>query len=96
MSIVVKCDKCEKEIASDETRVILTATRYELYDPAQAQQPTVTASAPPGTVVPGASTPTAVPQRLPGSDREFVAMPAFEGQLEMHDNCWKEWIKQTG
>lgn len=106
MSIVVKCDRCGKEIVDDDERVIFTATKYTLYDPnnlpAVAAPPGTTGvpgvdpSMPPGTIVaPPTPTPPLgqpFPLSLAGSTRQFVAQQAFDGQLEMHLACWEEWI----
>lgn len=95
MSIVVKCDRCEKELADDDERVILTAMVYTLYDPDNPPEaPAVDASQPPGRIVPSASTQQTVPMALTGSTRQFIGKPAFNGQIEMHLSCWEEWFAE--
>lgn len=95
MSIVVKCDKCGKQIADDENRVILQATRYTVLDQESATQTQpVVASAPPGTMTPPAAGNSLPVAAVPGSSTLFTTVPAFDGQLEMHEKCWDEWINQ--
>lgn len=95
MSLVVVCDKCGRKIEDDQNRVILVATRYTLADEqaqAAAAPPVVPASAPPGTPTPPASGVVSVPMNVTGSSQQFMTEPAFGGQLEMHEDCWEQWI----
>lgn len=98
MSIVVKCDRCNKELGEEDERVILTATKYTLFDPDNPPPtttvPALDASQPPGQIAPPAVAPASqpFPTRLMGSSKDFVAQAAFDGQLEMHLACWEEWF----
>jgi hypothetical protein len=94
MSLVVVCDKCGRKIEDEQNRVILVATRYTLADQQDqaAAAPVVPASAPPGTPTPPASGVVSVPMNVTGSSQQFLTEPAFGGQLEMHEECWEQWI----
>lgn len=81
------CDRCGKLITDNENRVIMNATKYTLYD-SDSETP-VTSSSPPGTMTP---TGVSVPQNVSGSTAQFIAEPAFNGQLEMHEQCWDTWF----
>lgn len=94
MSLVVICDRCGKTIGDEQNRVLLTAVRYTLADQTQAEvapPPQVPASAPPGTIItaPG----SVAPMGVSGSSQQFTTSPAFDGQMEMHEDCWDRWVK---
>ena len=93
MSIVVKCDKCNKEIKDGDDRVILTAMKYIKLD--NNEMPgEVPASAPPGTPTPSAMSAPAQTM-LAGSNSVFRTEPAFSGQREMHVKCWEDWFGEN-
>jgi hypothetical protein len=94
VSLVVVCDKCGKTIGDEQNRVVLTAVLYTLADqdsPAE-MAPPPSASAPPGTPVPVPGA-IAQPMGVTGSSRQFTTSPAFDGQMEMHEDCWHRWMK---